>query len=81
MHLPLQSLQEHNNFILANFIEEVQTKYRHKHRNDHFNVLLEHNDHFSAVEVLFYMTHYYFRSAQDFTPRNHPGSYHDLPSA
>ena len=56
MHLPLQSLQEHNNFIVANFIEEVQTKYRDKHRNDHFNVPLEHNDHFSAVKVLCYMT-------------------------
>ena len=67
--------QEHDPAILAPFIEVVQTKYRHKHRNDTFKVLLEHNDHCSAVEVLYYMTHYYFRSAQDFTPRNPPGSY------
>ena len=67
--------KEHSPAILATFIEEVQTKYRHKHRNDTFKVLLEHSVNCSAVEVLFYMTHYYFRSAQDFTPRNPPWSY------
>ena len=33
-------------------------KYRHNHRNDTFKVLLDHNDHCSAVEVLYYITHY-----------------------
>ena len=47
----------------------------HKHRNNTFKVLLEHNDHCSAVEVLYYMTHCYFRSEQDFTPRNPQRSY------
>ena len=50
----------------------------HKHWNDTFKILLEHNDHCSAVEVLCYMTHYYFRQAQDFTPRNTPGGYHEF---
>ena len=31
--------------------------YVGKHRNDQFKVLLVHNDHCSAVEVLYYMTH------------------------
>ena len=51
----------------------------HKHRNDQFKNLLEHNDHCSAVEVLFYKTRYYFRSAQDFTPWNPSGSYPEFP--
>ena len=49
----------------------------HNHMNDQFKILLEHNDHCSAVKVLYYMTDYYFRSAQDFTPRNPTGSYHE----
>ena len=63
---------------ILGLIEEVQTKYRHTHKKDTSKVLLEHNYHCSAVEVLYYMTRYYFRSPQDFTPRNHSGTYHEF---
>ena len=45
-----------------------------------FKVLLEHNNHSTAVEEMYLMTHYYFRSAQDFTPRNTPGNYTEFRS-
>ena len=49
-------IQEHDPANRCLFIEEVQTKYRHKHRNYQFRILLEHNDHCSAVKVLYYIT-------------------------
>ena len=48
--------------------------FRDKHINYQFKVLLEHNYHCLAVEVLYYITNYYFRQGQDFTPRNFPDS-------
>ena len=57
---------------------EPRLLHQRPHRNDQFKILLEHIDHCSAVEVLSYMTHYYSCSAQDFTPRNPPGSYHEF---
>ena len=48
--------------------------YSDKHINDQFKALLEHNYHCLVVEVLYYMTHYYFRQGQDFTPQDPPDS-------
>ena len=50
----------------------MQPKCPHDHRNDAFNILQCHNEHCSAVEVLYYMTHYFFRQAQDFSPLTPP---------
>ena len=58
---------------MAAFLDEVQRRYRHLHRNNQFNIQLEHNDHCSSVEVLYCMIYYYFRSAEDFIARNPPG--------
>ena len=48
-YIATHNRQELDPAILAPLIGEVQTKYRHKHRNDQFKIMLEHNDHCSAV--------------------------------
>ena len=50
----------HNHAVLAQFVEEVQSKCAHDHCNDEYKIPECHNAHCYSVEVLYYMTHYYF---------------------